>query len=172
VKLKSGKPADNIITKRVNVINKDVVVFAFFLFLSFVFWYLNSLGKEIEAEIKYPVKYINLPKEKEIVGEEPVKLNLYLKGPGYSILKLKLSGNRGPVIIDISKVNYNRVSGSSAFNYFILTSTITKSLTVQLRSGCDVTSIKPDTLFFALERRGSKIAPVITEHENINPGKK
>jgi hypothetical protein len=172
VKSKPGKPADNNRKKRVNVINKDVVVFAFFLFLSFIFWYLNSLGKEIEAGIRYPVKYINLPKEKEIVEEAPSKLNLYLKGPGYSILKLKLSGNRVPVNIDISKVNYNRIPGSKALNYFILTSTLTKSLTVQLRSGCEVTSIKPDTLFFTLERAGSKIAPVIPEDKFINIRKK
>ena len=50
--------------KRVSAINRDVVVFAFFLFLSFGFWYLNSLGKEMEADIKYPVKYINIPKDR------------------------------------------------------------------------------------------------------------
>lgn len=143
---------DNLTKKKVSVINKDVVVFIFFLFLSFVFWYLNSLGKEIEAGIRYPVRYTNLPKERVINNEEAVKLNLFLKGPGYSILKLKVSGKRTPVIIDISKVNYKRVPGSKGLNYFILTSGLTKSLTVQLRSGCEITSIKPDTLFFSLDK--------------------
>jgi len=143
---------ENLTKKEVSAINRDVVVFAFFLFLSFVFWYLNSLGKEIEAGIRYPVKYINLPKERVIVEEPPVKLNLYLKGPGYSILKLKVSANRTPVIIDISKVNYMRVPGSKSLNYYIVTSGLTKSLTVQLRSGCEITSIKPDTLFFTLNK--------------------
>ena len=143
---------DNLTKKKVSVINKDVVVFIFFLFLSFVFWYLNSLGKEIEAGIRYPVRYTNLPKERVINNEEAVKLNLFLKGSGYSILKLKVSGKRTPVIIDISKVNYKRVPGSKGLNYFILTSGLTKSLTVQLRSGCEITSIKPDTLFFSLDK--------------------
>ena len=83
--------------KGVRVIKKDVVVFAFFLFLSFVFWYLNSLGKEMEAGIKYQVKYINLPKERVINEGQSPELNLYLKGPGYSILKLKLSGKKAPL---------------------------------------------------------------------------
>lgn len=152
MKGKDGIRTDNLSKKEVSVINRDVVIFVFFLFLSFVFWYLNSLGKEIEAGIRSSVKYINLPKERVIVEEPPGKLNLYLKGPGYSILKLKVSGKRTPVIIDISKVNYRRVPGSKTFNYFIVTSGLTKSLTIQLRSGCEITSIKPDTLFFTLDK--------------------
>jgi hypothetical protein len=143
---------ENLTRKRASVIRKDAAVFAFFLLLSFIFWYLNSLGKEIEAGIKYPVKYINLPKERIIPEEQSDKLNLYLKGPGYSILKLKVSGNRLPVVIDISKVNYRRVHGSKDLDYYIVTSGLTKSLTVQLRSGCEITSIKPDTLFFTLDK--------------------
>jgi hypothetical protein len=152
VKGKHGIHNENLTKKDVSVINRDVVVFAFFLFLSFVLWYLNSLGKEIEAGIRYPVTYINIPREKVIVEEPPVKLNIFLKGPGYSIMKLKVTGKRSPVVIDISKVNYMRVPGSRSLNYYIVTSGLTKSLTVQLRSGCEITSIKPDTLFFDLQK--------------------
>jgi hypothetical protein len=156
VKGKHGMQMGNLTKKGASVINRDVVVFAFFLFLSFVFWYLNFLGKEIEADIRYSITYINLPKERVLIEEPPVKLNLNLKGPGYSVLKLKVSGNRMPVKIDISKVNYKRVPGSLDLNYYIVTSGLTKSLKVQLRSGCEITSIKPDTLFFKLDKVVSK----------------
>jgi hypothetical protein len=156
VNSKYTKPTERTAGKGLNIINRDAVVFIFFLFLSFGFWYLNSLGKEAETGIKYPVVYSNLPKDKVITDESSQKLNIFLKGPGYSILKLKFSGNKSPVIIDISKVNYIRVPGSKNLNYFIVTSTLTKSLTVQLRSGCEITSIKPDTLFFAVEKAVSK----------------
>ena len=56
--------------KEVSAVNRDIAVFTFFLFLSFGFWYLNSLGKEIEADLKYPVKYINLPKER-LIADHP-----------------------------------------------------------------------------------------------------
>jgi hypothetical protein len=136
--------------KGVRVIKKDLAVFAFFLFLSFIFWYINSLGKEMEAGIRYQVKYTNIPREKIINGGQSAEVNLFLKGPGYSILKLKLSGKKPPLIIDISKVNYKRSSGDKALNYYIITSGLSKSLQVQMRSGCEITSIKPDTLFFTL----------------------
>ena len=167
MKGKHGIQSDNLTKKEVSVINRDVVVFAFFLFLSFIFWYLNSLGKEIEAGIRLPVKYINPPKEMVIVEEPPVRLNLYLKGPGYSILKLKISGNRTPVLIDISKINYKRVYGSVTFNYFIITSGLTKSLSIQLRSGCEITSIIPDTLFFTLNKKAAESIPVNPENNVV-----
>jgi len=138
--------------KGTRVIKKDVAVFAFFLFLSFVFWYINSLGNEMEAGIKYEVEYINLPKERVLNIGQPSELNLYLKGPGYSILKLKFSGKKSPLIIDISKVSYKRFPADKNLNYYIITSGLSKSLQVQMRSGCEITSIKPDTLIFKLEK--------------------
>jgi len=157
----------NLAKKGVRVINRDVAVFAFFLFISFIFWYLNSLGKEIEAGINYRVKYTNLPKERIINEDLPTDLNLFMKGPCYSILKLKISGRKAPLIIDISKVSYKRATGSKSMNYYIVTSGLTKSLNVQMRSGCEITSIKPDTLFFTLDRvEANSINQPVTKSDN------
>ena len=147
-----GIRSDNLVKKGTRAIKRDIAVFAFFLFLSFIFWYLNSLGKEIEAGINYKVKYTNTPRDRVILQDQPSQLKLFLKGPGYSILKLKISGGKAPVVIDISKVNYKRVQGDKGLNYFIVTSGLAKSLNVQMRSGCEITSIKPDTLFFSLAK--------------------
>jgi hypothetical protein len=152
VKEEDGKRTKILMKNVIRVVNRDIAVFAFFLFLSFIFWYLNSLGKEIEAGIKYPVKYTNIPKERVINDSMPTEVNLFIKGPGYSILKLKISGKHTPLLIDISKVNYRRTPGDKALNYYIVTSGLTKSLNFQMRSGCEITSIKPDTIFFTLNR--------------------
>jgi len=145
---------ENLPKKGVNIINKDVIIFVFFLLLSFVFWYLNSLGKVIETDIRYSVKFINPPKERAIVNDPQVKMNLFLKGTGFSILRLKLTGNKPPVVLDISKVSYRPVRGSKTTEYYIVTSNIVKSVTSQLRTGCEVTSIRPDTLYFTMNRAG------------------
>jgi hypothetical protein len=158
VKGRDGK-RNELTKKEVSAINSDVVVFAFFLFLSFGLWYINSLGKETEADIKYTVKYINIPRDRVIAEEEPVKLGFSLKGPGYTVLKLKVSGRKPPVLIDLSKVSYKRVPDSKAADYFIVTSGLIKSLTVQIRSGCEIIAIKPDTLFFTLGKEIPKSSP-------------
>lgn len=158
MKGEDGKRTERLPKRGVRVISRDVVVFAFFLFLSFIFWYLNSLGKENEAGIKYHIKYTNLPKERIINEEQPNELNLFLKGPGYSLLKLKISSRKAPVIIDISKVNYKITPGGKALGYYIVTAGLTKSLNVQMRSGCEITSIKPDTLFFSFDKQTANSA--------------
>jgi hypothetical protein len=142
--------------KKVSGFNRNIVGFSFFLFLSFIFWYLNYLGKEIEAEISFPVKLVNIPKERAVIGEPSLKLNFFLKGPGYSVLKLRVLGKDSPLIIDISKVNCVKIAGSDDLDYFILTSGLTRSLSVQLHTECEITSIKPDTLFFSMKKTAIK----------------
>jgi len=136
------------------VIKSNVLIFAFFLFLSFIFWYLNSLGKELETDIRYPVKYTNLPKGRPLNGNLPARLTLVLKGPGYSILKLKVSGKASPAVIDFSKVGYKSIQEREPNRYYLLTSGMISSFNKQLKSACKVTSVKPDTLFFSFRQNG------------------
>ncbi len=140
--------------------DRDIVIFGFFLLLSFIFWYLNSLEKEVEYTIRYPVRYVNLPEDRVLADDLPSRLELYLKGPGYSILKLRMSGNRSPVILDVSSINYRKVPNSKALNYYVVTSGLIPKLRNQLRVECDITTVKPDTLFFAFDRIIARHVPV------------
>jgi hypothetical protein len=134
---------------------RDIIVFLFFLFLSSCFWYINYLGKEMETDIKLPLKYTNLPENKVITADRPERLDLSIKGPGYYILRLKISGKSQPVLINLSNVTYRRVPDAS-HSYMILTSGLLKSLNMQMRSGCQVLSVKPDTVFFSLNNQTSR----------------
>lgn len=163
------KWSDGILFKRLKEkrgisINREAVVFSFFLLLAFIFWYLNSLEKTVEYDMKYPVRYINLPQERVLAEDLPSTIELFLKGPGYSILKLRLAGNRSPVILDVSTINYRRVPGSRTLSYYIITSGLIPKLRNQLRAECEISSIKPDTLFFSFDRiitRKVKVVPDI-----------
>jgi hypothetical protein len=172
VKGRDGIENRKLTKNEVSAINRDVVVFVFFLFLSFGLWYINSLGKEMEADIRYPVKYINIPKDRVIEEDPPARLIFSLKGPGYSVLKLKVSGNKPSVFIDLSKVNYRRVPENKNPEYFILTSGLIKSLTVQIRSGCEIIAIKPDTLFFTFNKANIKSNTGTDERRLIEEKKK
>lgn len=155
-------------TRKKGGINRDVFVFAFFVLLSFIFWYLNSLDKEVEATIRFPVKYTNVPRGRNVTDAEPERLNLYVKATGSAVLRQKLSGRKNPVTIDISKVNYKRVPGSREPDYFIVTAALTRSFRIQLRSEFEITSVKPDTLFFTLERAAA--AETAIKNKNLKTG--
>jgi len=134
-------------------IKADIFTFSIFLLLSFIFWYLNSLGKAIQSDIKYPVRFINIPKDKEL-AEAPSKVNLFLQGTGFSMLSLKLSGSREPAAIDLLKVPYKSVPGNKSYDYYLVTSGLVQNFNAQLKPECRITSIKPDTIFFSLRIAG------------------
>jgi hypothetical protein len=137
----------------VRMFNKEFLVFAFFLFLSFIFWYLNALRKEIEVDLKYPVKYINAPRDRNVGSEAPAMLSLNLRGPGYSIVMLKISGNRAPLVIDFSKVTWKKVPESKNPEYFIVSNQLIANFSKQLNSEFQIVWVKPDTLFFTLQKK-------------------
>jgi hypothetical protein len=144
-----GTRPSNLTKKEVSIIKGNTLIFAFFLLLSFIFWYLNSLGKDLETDIKYPVKYSNVPENRTLTAGLPSRLNLFLKGPGYSILRLKISGKNTPVEIDFSKIKYKRVPSSKSSDYYIIASDLIPGFNSQLKSVCKISSIKPDTLYFS-----------------------
>jgi hypothetical protein len=135
-----------------SLINRNGLVFAFFLLLSFIFWYLNSLGKDLETDIKYPVIYSNVPKNKELMDDLPQKLTLFMTGPGYSMLRLKITGNTDPLVIDFAKVSYSRDRNLKPGDYYIVTSGLVSDFNSQLKSSCRIATIKPDTLYFSFRQ--------------------
>jgi YbbR domain-containing protein len=78
-----------------------------------------------------------------------------------------LSGNHSPVILDVSTINYRRVPGSTTLSYYIMTSGLIPNLKNHLRTECEITSIKPDTLFFSFDRIISKRIQVLPDVEVI-----
>ncbi len=141
-------------------LNRELPVFAFFVLLSFVFWYLNELSKELQGSINYPVRYINPPKDRIVTGDLPEKLEMDLRGPGYSILKVKLSGSRAPVVIDFSKVAPRRIPGKLP-RYYLVTSGLMGNFSKQLHADFDILAIHPDTLFFGYDKLVTRKMPVI-----------
>jgi hypothetical protein len=142
---------ENLLSKGLNRINGNILVFLFFLLLSFVFWYLNSLSKEIDTTLRYPVTYSNIPGGNPQESHLPPRLNLMFKGHGYSILRLKLTASQHPVVIDFSEVSYKHDLKSGSDDYYIITAPLITSFNAQLTSDSKITTIKPDTLFFSLE---------------------
>jgi len=153
-------------------LNRELPVFAFFLLLSFIFWYLNELGKELEGTINYPVRYINPPRERIVTGDLPGKLEMDLRGPGYSILKMKLSSSRAPVVIDFSKMAPKRLPGAMP-NYYLVTSGMIQSISKQLHSDFEIIALHPDTLFFGYDKLVTRRMAVIPDVSlELSAGKK
>ncbi len=148
------KQTENITEKKVSgnslgnkLTNRKLAVFSVFLLLSFFFWYLDALGKEIEADIKYPVVYRNIPDSID-PDKMPQRVTLFLNGTGFSILRLKFTGKSNPVIVDFDRVSCKKYNDKGEEKYYSITSGMESSFSSQIKPGCRISSVSPDTLIF------------------------
>ncbi|HNY14864.1 MAG TPA: hypothetical protein PKI12_04950 [Bacteroidales bacterium] len=148
-----GKRPGDLHEKGLLRINRNILIFTFFLVLTFVLWYLNSLSKELDTTISYPVVYTNLPGGETASASLPSRLDITLKGYGYSILRLKLTGSGHPVEVDFAEAGIYRDTAHNQGNYYIVTAPLINKFNVQMPTDCRIMSVKPDTLFSSFSRQ-------------------
>jgi hypothetical protein len=91
-----------------------------------------------------------------------------LRGPGYSILKMKLSSSRAPVVIDFSKMTPKRLPGVIP-NFYLVTSGLIQSISKQLHSDFEIIALHPDTLFFGYDKLVTRRMAVIPDLSVAEP---
>jgi hypothetical protein len=164
----SANTGRNLLGKGFHFLKRDVAIFAFFLLLSFFFWYLNSLRKDIEVDLRFPVRYLNTSSRRISDEELPDRLVFSIKGPGYSIFKQKLSLNRSSLTVDFSKVVLKRVPDSSPPDYAVVTNSLIPSFSKQLRSELQILSVKPDSIYVTFEKRNGTVKGTAVNGEKKN----
>ena len=67
-------------------VNKEFLVFLFFLALSGIFWLLMTLNETFENEVKIPVKIVNIPKNVVLTSDEMDTISVVLRDKGLTLL--------------------------------------------------------------------------------------
>jgi len=148
---------------------KRLLIYSFFLVLSVIFWFINALSKNYITTINYPVRYVDLPQSKILVGDAPDHLSLRITAHGYSILKHKLSSKYLPVNISLNSFSVKR-SYEDDSSFYIPTRFAREELSAQLKYDIQVLEIQPDTLFFRFASIITKTLPVLV-NINVEPQK-
>jgi len=133
------------------------ITFLFFVLLATVFWFIRALGEQYESNIDYPVRYINFPENKVLIGDVPYKLHLTVRAKGFSILRSKLNLDLIPLRFNVNSFSLN---SKGVDDFFVVTSTVKEVLSAELKD-ITILDIKPDTLFFRLTGIAVKKVPVI-----------
>lgn len=81
--------------------NKQFLVFLLFLFISTMFWFLQSLNNKENINILLPLEYVNVPKDVIFATEPPDVVNVQLRDKGVNLINYSL-GRINPVEIDLS----------------------------------------------------------------------
>ena len=80
-------------------VNKEFLIFLFFLALSGIFWLLATLNESYEKELRIPIRLINVPKNVVITSENADTLSVTVKDKGFTLLAY-MSNKRLPLNIN------------------------------------------------------------------------
>lgn len=142
------------------------IIFFIFVIISSIFWFVRALGEQYETVVEYPVRYINFPEDKVLIGEVPEKLRLNVRASGFTVLKSKLNLNIAPLRFNVNSFSLNSL-GTDTF--YVITETIRNVLSEELDNTI-ITNIAPDTLFFRFSSLAIKrvaVKPVLALHNKF-----
>ena len=135
-------------------LNKQFLIFLFFLFLSAIFWLMTTLNETYESDIKIPVRVTNIPQNVVLTSADTDTIRATIRDKGWMMMQY-LYGNRiGTLSIPFK--NYDRGKGSGA----ITSSDLKRLLEQRLELSSIVVAVKPDKLEFFYNNGQRKRVPV------------
>lgn len=140
--------------------NGKALVFLACLALASFLWFLNALEKQYTDHISVPVKYINLPKEKDLMGKLPDKFELTVDAYGYTLLQHKLSLAFSPVLLDVNELTSNYLENKFMSKYTISTFGHKEEFAKQISNEIKILSIRPDSITFVVSNIIEKLVKV------------
>ncbi len=149
------------LTQREKVkLTRRLSIFVFFVLVSVLLWFINALGKDYNTELSYPVRYVNMPRNKILVNNPPDQLIITVNGYGYTLLRYKLGARELPLVFNVNSFALNRVDTGQGDYFFILSDFAKGRLESQLPGEFEILDIQPDSLVFHLTDISRKMVPV------------
>ncbi len=127
---------------------QKAIVFLLCLGLASFLWLLNSLEKHYTSKISVPVSYIEFPKDKQLSGTLPQKLDLVVDAYGYTLLSYQIRLAFSPILLNVSELIENSLERGKKFRYIVFTVNHKDEIEKQISSEIRILSIKPDSLVF------------------------
>lgn len=141
-------------------VSREFLTYLVFLLIAIVIWYANTLTKDYTTELKFNVKYIDLPEDKVLVSPPPNQLTLTIHAQGLIILKYKLGLIFYPISLEANLQTLRKNKSSKDGEYFITTQSVFDKIAGQLNSDVSLRNIVPDTLKFLFSETVQKNVPV------------
>lgn len=135
-------------------LSKSVLLYIFFLFISFVFWLVLTLNNSFQEDLSIPFRLKSVSDSTTIISDVPQAIKITVKDRGTSILKYKF-GNLPTLQIDFNEYSDNsgllRVSASDLMG----------ELRNLFSAGSVITAVNPDSLRLLYTNLPPKKVPLI-----------
>lgn len=139
---------------RRKLLNKKVGTFLICLSIASLLWVVHALNRNYKYTLHVPVKFLNLPTNKLIVGELPEVLDVEIKASGLKLVFISLKNNINEVVIDFNLLKNNEKSQAYSISHGNF------NLQNAINFDVEIIKIRPDTLFFSINKGNTKLLPV------------
>jgi YbbR domain-containing protein len=134
---------------------KEVLIFLFFLFLSFIFWLLLNMQNEYEIQLEIPVGYKNMPKDMAFEQTPPSAIKVRIRDKGSVLLNYTLGQQKASIAVDIQ-----HTSGEHHRSLLLSASDIESMLMKQLVPSTALLSFDPQQIEIPYSKLKKKRLPV------------
>lgn len=135
------------------MLNKEFLIFLFFLAVSGVFWLLMTLNETYEKELPVVVRLAGVPRNVVVTSEMDDTIHVTVRDKGFILLSYATSNSLHPLTLNFASYA-NKQTGHGV----VPTSDIQRMVRQQLFASTTVTSIKADRLdFFFNYGRNKKV---------------
>lgn len=132
--------------------SREFLIFLFFLFISFVFWYLMTMTGEYEMKYSPKLTLQNVPEEMMVIEPMPERIDILLKDKGDKLVEYRARGLFKELVVDFKQ--YSNVMGRTA----IYGKELHKLVSMHLASSTQIVSLSLDTLqCYVASARGVKL---------------
>lgn len=146
------------------ILNKQFLIFLFFLLLSSIFWLLMTLNETYEYDLTIDVRLAGVPRNVVIIEDPDSSVTFTVRDKGY-VIALYMTGEKfRPIFFDFSSVSDGKGRGT------ILPADIQRQIYNQLYKGTKITQVKTDGVRFQYNLGLRKRVPVRL-YGNVAPGK-
>lgn len=136
------------------LVNKDFLIFLFFLALSAVFWLLMTLNETYEKEVRIPVSIVNVPDNVVLISPSTDTMKVVVRNKGLVLLGYEYRDVLRPLRINFK--SYVRGTESAS----ITSAELQRFIYQQLSASTKIVSIKPDKSEFFFNYGLCKRVPV------------
>lgn len=136
----------------------EVVVFCFFLAVSFGFWLLQALNDTLDREVQVKLELVNVPSDVVIIDSLPSTVGVTIQNKGLALARHSISSLFRP---NRAKIDFTKYDiGKSEAEVYISAADMQRTVGRLFIASTKVLSFRPDTLHFSYNHGMSRTLPV------------
>lgn len=136
------------------LLNKQFLIFFFFLVLSSIFWLIMTLNETYEKEMAIPLRLAGVPRKVVITDKPDSVIRFTVRDKGYMIVAYLADGAFRPLFFDFTAYSDGKGTGT------IPIADVQKQIYQQLSKSSKIISVKSDRVRFYYNYGISKKVPV------------